>query len=163
MLFENLFLKKYLQKLIHNDTFKAFFKRTFNHCMPLLVTYVRSRQTGLRRQQKHEIWNSEDRNSKFLNRLKIRNWVHRRRDAVLPENGQARRPGWILGPEEVIRVDPQGADAVGGEVPPQDGGRRRLPGLLFEFPVTLNYYVHSVWCIRDVWFGRLEASLIIFI
>ena len=25
---------------------------------------------------------------------------------------------------------------MGGEVPPQDGGRRRLPGAVFEFPAT---------------------------
>ena len=28
---------------------------------------------------------------------------------------------------------------MGGEVPPQDGGRRRLPGPLFEFPATSEY------------------------
>ena len=100
-------------------------------------------------------------NSKYLNRLK--NWeISETEDAVLLENRQARRPGWILGPEEVIRVDPQGADAVGGEVPPQDGGRRRLPGPLFEFPATfsLKHLLHIEFCkFQDEVVAVLKKSL----
>ena len=63
-------------------------------------------------------------------------------DAVLPEDGQARRAGGVLLCPEEIRgrqYDAQGADAVGGKVPPQDGRRRRLPGSIKKLRHHLEY------------------------